>query len=129
LAENNMEPDLYNVRKNNIGSLAIVSLVFAILSFILCPFIGGIIAVICASVELSSIKRGVASESGRVMSLISLWLGIVNIAIILIIIILILIGISFFPEILDWFKRFDHSGDINVIYRLFVNSFAVIAYI
>ncbi|HPS66105.1 MAG TPA: DUF4190 domain-containing protein [Ignavibacteria bacterium] len=124
-----MEPDLYNVRKNNIGSLAIVSLVFAILSFILCPFIGGIIAVICASVELSSIKRGVASESGRVMSLISLWLGIVNIAIILIIIILISIGISFFPEILDWFKRFDHSGDINVIYRLFVNSFAVIAYI
>ncbi len=122
-----MEPDLYNVRKNNIGSLAIVALIFAILSFILCPFIGGAIAVICASVELNSIKRGVASESGRVMSLISLWLGIVNIAIILILIILILIGISFFPEILDWFRRYDHSGEINVIYRLFINSFAVIA--
>ena len=113
-----MEPDLYNINQNKIGSLAIISFVFSIISYIFCPIIGGIVAVICGAVELGNINRKISSANGRVFALIGLWLGIVNI----------LFLIFFSSDIIYWIRKFFDTGDgINIIYRSLVNSFTVIA--
>ncbi len=123
-----MEPDLYGINKKSIGSLAIISLVSSIMSFIFCPLIGGIIGIITGSLELQNIKKGITSENSRVMALIGLWLGILNVTLILVVFILIILSIIFFPNILDWIKSFDFDNDgINVIYRQLIYSFTVIA--
>lgn len=123
-----MEPNSYGMNQKSIGSLAIISLVSSIMSFIFCPLIGGIIGIITGSLELQNIKKGITSENSRVMALIGLWLGILNVTLILVVFILIILSIIFFPNILDWIKSFDFDNDgINVIYRQLIYSFTVIA--
>ena len=123
-----MEPDLYGINKKSIGSLAIISLVSSIMSFIFCPLIGGIIGIITGSIELKNIKKGITSENSRVIAMIGLWLGILNVILILVVFILIILSIIFFPNILDWIKSLDIDNDgINVIYRQLIYSFTVIA--
>ena len=120
-----MEPDLYNINQNKIGSLAIISFVFSIISYIFCPIIGGIVAVICGAVELDNINRKISSANGKVFALIGLWLGIVNIVIF---VGFILFLIFFSSDIIYWIRKFFDTGDeINVIYSSLVNSFTVIA--
>lgn len=58
---------------------AIIALIAGILSFVMCPFILGIVAWIMGKGELGKIDRGESSESGRTMAKIGMWLGIVNV--------------------------------------------------
>ena len=123
-----MEPNSYGMNQKSIGSLAIISLVSSIMSFIFCPLIGGIIGIITGSIELKNIKKGITSENSRVIAMIGLWLGILNVILILVVFILIILSIIFFPNILDWIKSLDIDNDgINVIYRQLIYSFTVIA--
>jgi hypothetical protein len=61
------------------GTNAIIALVAGILSWIMCYWIGGIVAWIMGKGELSKIDRGESPEAGRVMAKIGMWLGIVNV--------------------------------------------------
>ncbi len=123
-----METNSYGMNQKSIGSLAIISLVSSIMSFIFCPLIGGIIGIITGSIELKNIKKGITSENSRVIALIGLWLGILNVILILVVFILIILSIIFFPNILDWIKSLDFDNEgINVIYRQLIYSFTVIA--
>ena len=123
-----METNSYGMNQKSIGSLAIISLVSSIMSFIFCPLIGGIIGIITGSIELKNIKKGITSENSRVIAMIGLWLGILNVILILVVFILIILSIIFFPNILDWIKSLDFDNEgINVIYRQLIYSFTVIA--
>jgi hypothetical protein len=63
------------------GTNAIIALVAGILSWVVCPFILGIVAWIMGKGEINKINRGESSEAGRTMAKIGMWLGIVNIII------------------------------------------------
>jgi hypothetical protein len=63
------------------GTNAIIALVAGILSWIVCPFILGIVAWIMGKGEINKINRGESAEAGRTMAKIGMWLGIVNIII------------------------------------------------
>lgn len=60
------------------NGLAVASLVFGIISWFMCPLIGGIIAVICGHVAHSQVKR--TGESGSGLATAGLVLGYLNIA-------------------------------------------------
>ncbi|MCI0449156.1 MAG: DUF4190 domain-containing protein [Chlorobi bacterium] len=61
------------------GTNAIIALVAGILSYVMCPFILGIVAWIMGKGELGKIDRGESSEAGRTMAKIGMWLGIINV--------------------------------------------------
>jgi hypothetical protein len=61
------------------GTNAIIALVAGILSYVMCPFILGIVAWIMGKGELSKIDRRESSEAGRTMAKIGMWLGIINV--------------------------------------------------
>jgi len=61
------------------GTNAIIALVAGILSYVMCPFILGIVAWIMGKGELNKIDRGESSEAGRTMAKIGMWLGIINV--------------------------------------------------
>ncbi len=61
------------------GTNAIIALVAGIISWVMCWWIGGIVAWIMGKGELSKIDRGESSEAGRTMAKIGMWLGIVNV--------------------------------------------------
>jgi hypothetical protein len=58
---------------------AIIALVAGIVSWVVCPWIGGIIAWIMGKGEINKINRGESPEAGRTMAKIGMWLGIVNV--------------------------------------------------
>lgn len=58
---------------------AIIALVAGILSYVMCPFILGIVAWIMGKGELGKIDRGESSEAGRTLAKIGMWLGIINV--------------------------------------------------
>jgi hypothetical protein len=59
---------------------AIIALVAGILSFLMCPFILGIVAWVMGKMEINKISRGESADAGRSMATIGMWLGIVNTA-------------------------------------------------
>lgn len=61
------------------NSLAVASLVFGIVSWFLCPLVGGIIAVICGHAALGQIKT--SGEGGSGMASAGLVLGYIHIAV------------------------------------------------
>lgn len=60
------------------NSLAVASLVFGIVSWFLCPLVGGIVAVICGHMAHSQIKS--SGEGGGGMATAGLVLGYIHIA-------------------------------------------------
>lgn len=58
---------------------AIIALVAGILSYVMCPFILGIVAWIMGKGEIGKIERGESSEAGKSLAKIGMWLGIVNV--------------------------------------------------
>ena len=62
------------------GTNAIIAMVAGILSFVMCPFILGIVAWIMGKGEIGKIDRGESSQAGRSMATIGMWLGIINVA-------------------------------------------------
>ena len=78
------------------SSSAIISLVFGILSYILCPFFFGIAAWIMGSIESGKIKRGESPQAGKGFATAGMWLGIVNV-------ILCVLGIIFYVVLVLFF--------------------------
>ena len=72
------QPQPLMMYRPSTNGLATASLVFGIISWFLCPFIGGIIAVICGHVAQSQIKR--TAESGSGMATAGLVLGYIHVA-------------------------------------------------
>ena len=62
----------------NTNGLATASLVFGIISWFLCPLVGGVIAVACGHIAHSQIKR--TGESGSGMATAGLVLGYIHLA-------------------------------------------------
>ena len=71
------QPQAFVMYSPSTNGLAVASLVFGILSWVLCPFIGGIVAVICGHVAQSQIKR--TGESGSGLATTGLILGYLHI--------------------------------------------------
>ena len=89
---------------NNQGASAnsILSLIFGIMSYMVCPIIFGIIAWIFGKIELNKIKRGESSISGNAFAKAGMWLGIINV----IIFALLIIGYLIF-----FFIYIQHTSD------------------
>lgn len=121
--DNNLEISQNKIQQG-IGSNAILSLIFGILSFLLCFFVFGIIAWILGSTELKKIKRGESSESGSTLALIGMWLGIINVIITILIIIFIIIFMVVFPAFLiTLFNEFsknpqNQKDTIEIIFKI-----------
>jgi thiol:disulfide interchange protein len=85
------------------SSLAVVSLIFGILSWCLLPFIGAIVAIVCGHMARSEIRRAPASSmEGDGMAIAGLVLGYVHIVLALLIV-AIVIGVLFLGAGLHWF--------------------------
>ena len=61
------------------SGMAITALVLGIVSYFLCPFIGGIAAWIIGKMELNKIERGESPDAGKGMAKAGMWLGIINV--------------------------------------------------
>jgi large-conductance mechanosensitive channel len=61
------------------SGMAITALVLGIVSYFICPLIGGIAAWIVGKMELSKIERGESPEAGKGMAKVGMWLGIINV--------------------------------------------------
>jgi hypothetical protein len=84
------------------SSLAVVSLVFGILSWCLLPFIGAIVAIICGHMARNEIRRAPAGAmEGDGMAIAGLVLGYVHVA--LVVLAAIVLGILFLGAGLHWF--------------------------
>jgi hypothetical protein len=85
------------------SSLAVVSLVFGILSWCLLPFIGAIVAIICGHMARNEIRRAPAGAmEGDGMAIAGLVLGYVHVALVVLAIAIVL-GILFLGAGLHWF--------------------------
>lgn len=71
--------NLGNVTGGQASTNAIIALVAGILSWVMCPFILGIVAWIMGKGELGKIERGESSEAGKTFAKTGMWLGIVNV--------------------------------------------------
>ena len=80
----------------NASTNSILALVFGIVSYLVCPFICGIVAWVIGSSELHKIKRGESSEAGRGFATAGMWLGIVNVILVALAIIAYIVIIVFF---------------------------------
>ncbi len=89
-------PQNYNIKNTGTSEKALLSLIFGILSFIVLPFIFGIVAWILGAIELSDIKEKKSSPENRSMAMAGMWLGIINVALVILTIIVIFILILFF---------------------------------
>ena len=75
-------PQPYNPNsQGSAGTGAILSLVFGILSYFICPLAFGIVAWVMGNNELNSIAMGKSSQSGEGMAKAGKWLGIINVII------------------------------------------------
>jgi hypothetical protein len=61
------------------SNAAIAALVCGIASWIIAPFVCGILAIILGRGELKKIDQGLSPAAGRTFALFGLWLGIINI--------------------------------------------------
>ncbi|MGA2667469.1 MAG: DUF4190 domain-containing protein [Ignavibacteria bacterium] len=61
------------------SGMAITALVLGIISYFICPMIGGIAAWIVGKMELNKIDRGESSAAGKGMAKVGMWLGIINV--------------------------------------------------
>ena len=61
------------------SGMAITALVLGIVSYFICPLIGGVAAWIVGKMELGKIERGESSEAGKGMAKVGMWLGIINV--------------------------------------------------
>jgi hypothetical protein len=85
------------------SSLAVVSLVFGILSWCLLPFIGAIVAIVCGHMARNEIRRAPAGAmEGDGMAIAGLVLGYVHVVLVVLAIV-ILLGILFLGAGLHWF--------------------------
>ncbi len=69
------------------SSLAVVSLVFGIIQFFVCPIIGGIVAIVTGHVARGRAKRSQGAEGGAGMALAGVILGYAGIALTIIVIV------------------------------------------
>ncbi|OOG61620.1 hypothetical protein B0E46_16860 [Rhodanobacter sp. B04] len=85
------------------SSLAIVSLVFGILSWCLLPFIGAIVAIVCGHLARSEIRHAAVGNviEGDGMAIAGLVLGYVHLAVWLLVL-LVVLGILFLGAGLHW---------------------------
>ena len=79
-------PRIEGATESGTNILAIVSLVFGILSFFMLPMIGAIVAVVCGHIGVSQIEK--TGAEGRSMAIAGLSLGYANIALIILVILL-----------------------------------------
>jgi len=86
------------------SSLAIVSLVFGILTWCLLPFIGAIVAIVCGHLARSEIRRAPVGTSmeGDGMAVAGLVLGYVHLFL-WVIVLLVMLGALFLGASLHWF--------------------------
>jgi thiol:disulfide interchange protein len=85
------------------SSLAVISLVFGILSWCLLPLIGAIVAIVCGHMARGEIRRApVGAMEGNGMAMAGLVLGYVHI-VMFVIAIAVFIGILFLGAGLHWF--------------------------
>ncbi|HEY0199887.1 MAG TPA: DUF4190 domain-containing protein [Rhodanobacter sp.] len=85
------------------STLAVVSLVFGILSWCLLPFIGAIVAIVCGHMARSEIRRAPAGAmEGDGMAIAGLVLGYVHVALVALAV-AIIVGILFLGAGLHWF--------------------------
>ena len=85
------------------SSLAIVSLVFGILSWCLLPFIGAIVAIVCGHLARGEIRRAVVGDviEGDGMAIAGLILGYVHLAL-WVLVLLVVLGVLFLGAGLHW---------------------------
>jgi hypothetical protein len=60
---------------------AIASLVFGLLSFVFCPVVTAVVAIVLGKMELNAIKQGTAPPAGKSIAQIGLYTGIANVVI------------------------------------------------
>jgi hypothetical protein len=85
------------------SSLAIVSLVFGILSWCLVPFIGAIVAIVCGHLARGEIRRAGVGRGieGDGMAIAGLVLGYVHLAL-WVLVLLVVLGVLFLGAGLHW---------------------------
>jgi uncharacterized protein DUF4190 len=81
------------------NSLAVASLVAGILAWVVCPFIGAILAIVFGHMARSQIKR--TGEAGGGMAMAGLILGYVHIGVAVLVVILWIVGFATFFAILS----------------------------
>lgn len=86
------------------SSLAVVSLVFGILTWFLLPFIGALVAVVCGHLARSEIRRAPidAPQDGDGMAVAGLVLGYVHL-LLCVAVVLVILGVLFMGAGLHWF--------------------------
>ena len=86
------------------STLAVVSLVFGILSWCLLPFIGAIVAIVCGHLARSDIRRAPhdTRQEGDGMAIAGLVLGYVHLFL-WVIVLLVFLGVLFLGHGLHWF--------------------------
>lgn len=86
------------------SSLAVVSLVFGILSWCLLPFVGAIVAIICGHMARGEIRRAAADHrmEGDGMALAGLVLGYVHLVVCALLIFLAIVFMVFGVAFLHW---------------------------
>lgn len=83
--------------------LAVVSLVFGILSWCLLPFIGAIVAIVCGHMALNEIRRApLGAMEGRGMAVAGLVLGYAHLALV-VLGLAVVVGVLFLGAGLHWF--------------------------
>jgi hypothetical protein len=75
------------------NGLAIASLICSIASFVVLPFVGGVLGVVLGHVALSQINQSEGREEGRGMAIAGLIIGYANLALSLLVIALIIVAI------------------------------------
>jgi hypothetical protein len=75
------------------NGLAIASLICSIASFVVLPFVGGVLGVVLGHVALSQINQSEGREQGRGMAIAGLIIGYANLALSLIVIALVIVAI------------------------------------
>ncbi len=68
-----------SMQQGSASTNAIIALVGGILSYVMCPFILGIVAWVMGKMEINKIHRGESPEAGKNLATIGMWLGIVNV--------------------------------------------------
>jgi hypothetical protein len=89
----------YAPRRTN--SAAIVSLVFGIAQFVLCPFIGAIVAIVTGHVAQGQIKRSNGTESGSGMARAGTILGYIGLALTILAIVGLAVTFGVFGDDID----------------------------
>ncbi len=87
-----------------LNSLAIVSLVTGITSYVAVPFLGALAAVITGHMAKNQIKANPGKYSGEGLATTGLILGYIHLALFVISVILFILAIAMLPSLVDWFN-------------------------